>query len=285
MENPGELPSAYQTYTILDAMRSIYNGSASDPNNGYSIFDLYATLDAKKLMVDWITSNSVPPGMSVAAGTNPQSAQQGAPTMREGVSQVGGGNAKPGATYYILTIARGTDTTGQEPVDTIYSFRALPFVITDREPPQLTNITGDISVGETSGTLLGGNIVLTFDKRLYMSDSTTLIETKQQFFPGTSTGVDTVKIIQGAEATTVAITLTESKSGLLAVVPAGYLYNSGGSPAPQSLRIQMVRRQINSGTPMGETKPVYAYYLEVEWSTGETPDTGRRYYEKMATFG
>lgn len=266
---PGELPAAYQGYTILEALRSIYNGKAGDPNNGYSIFDLYASLDAKKLMVDWITSNSVPPGMSTNTGTNPQSAQQGAPTMREGVAQVGGNNAKPGATYYILTIARGTDTTGQEPVDTIYSFRALPFVITDRNPPLLTTYSGNIILGTQSKHVVGGSLVLTFNKRLYLENGTE-ITTGEQFFGTTAlpTGVTSVRVAPGADATTVTISFGNNvpAASLHAVVPAQHLYNSGGSPAPQSLTIEVEpRTTTNQTTGLSTTR----YYFVVRWSDQE----------------
>ena len=283
-EDASKLPAAYQNYTILQALQSIYTGGASDPNNGYSVFDLYASPDAKKLVVDWVASNSVPPGMSVNSGTNPQSAQSGAHDMRQGVRQLGGDKAKPGATYHILTIARSSSTSGLEPVETIYSFRSLPVIITDREPPQLTNISGRIYADEKSGSLRGGSVVLTFNKRLYTQDGTE-IKTMQQFFPGSDTGVQSVTIVPGAEATTVTISMADpGQDGLLAVVPASYLCNSGGSPAPQSLRIEMVRRQTNQGSPMGETKPVYAYYLEVEWSTGEAQDPDRKFYEQLAPY-
>ncbi len=272
-ENANEIPAAYRNYTIMQALQGIYSGGASDPNVGYSIFDLYASPDAKKLYVDWITSNRVPPGMSINpnASTIPASHQQGNHTMRQGTAQEGATNARPGAIYYILTMARGVSTTGQEPVESIYSFRALQVIITDREPPMLTNYTGNITVENSSGRLLSGSLVLTFNKRLYTRSGTEITNANAaQFFGGSSlpTGVASVDIAPGADATTVRIALGGNgvlATDLLAVVPAQYLSNSGGSPAPESLTVEVQYRIANPG---GQVER-YGYFLVVRWSVSQ----------------
>ena len=265
VENPDELPSAYQTYTILQAMQSIYNGGASNPNNGYSIFDLYATLDAKKLMVDWITSNSVPPGMGVADGTSPQSAQQGEHTMREGVVQVGGDKAVAGSNYHILTIARGTSTTGMEPADTIYSFRTLPFIVTDRQAPEMTSASGVCRVDKGTGNINSGYITLVFDKKLYTPTGVE-IKTGEQFFESTpleagTEGIGNVQISEGQGGTTVRITLKPG-GNLYAVTSNQYLSNVGGAAAEKICRIQKVEQTTtNNGVE------VHSYRVEIWWGT------------------
>lgn len=278
-----DLPAAYANYTILDALRSVYTGGLSDPNTGYSVFDLYASVEAKTLLVDWLTANGIQPGMDVLPGTDPQSAQQGEHDMREDVTQPGGTNAKPGARYYMLTMARGSETSGMEPVETIYSFRAQALVITDREPPRLIEASGNVYIDEADKKLTGGSVTLIFDKQLYRQDGTDykLIQSGLEFFgtPALPDGIKSATVSQGAEATTVTLTLGASTTGgLYAVVPAGTLYNSGGSPAPQSLRIELVKRQV--GTMPDGTTPLYKHYLEVQW--GVRDEAGSLWYEKEA---
>ena len=102
-----------------------------------------------------------------------------------------------------------------------------------------------------------------------------------EFFgtPALPDGIKSATVSQGAEATTVTLTLGASTTGgLYAVVPAGTLYNSGGSPAPQSLRIELVKRQV--GTMPDGTTPLYKHYLEVQW--GVRDEAGSLWYEKEA---
>lgn len=234
-----DIPSQYKNYTLLQALRQGYTSSNPlDSNVGYSLFDLYASTDMKKILRDWIKDNSLPPQLETTGGG---SEQHDGFAMRKGVTQQGGDKASFGSKYYILTMARGNSKTDDDPVDTTFSFRALPFNPSSRKAPDLDSATADVIVDGTTREILEGEIRLVFDTELHISGKADPLEgeCEEEFFGKDLEYVDSVWAMNTSIGTAITIKLTEptGKETLSLSVIRGHLDNGAGAITTKDLLI------------------------------------------------
>ncbi len=266
VEDPATLPAelALERYSVMQALIDT-QPMGSGANGGYSYFDLYASKEAKKMLVDWISGNTLPGGLKAKPDqTPPVSAQPGSHDMVKGVSQIGGDKAVPNAQYYIITIARGAATSGTEPIETIYSFRASPILITARIAPELEDIV-NLGVKRDDQGNISGSIQLPFDRLLYVGEGTNpdlLNDTNiQDIISGDGYDSVTVKNSTTATAGIIEVRFDGTSSSPTFTIGAGELKGAGGTPANKRLTVRLDDTDVTET----ETTIITRYRLVVDW--------------------
>lgn len=297
-EAENNLPSYYENFTILQALTELYSweqasnngnrmdgyyptdgsGNYSPAFNNYSVFDIYAKTEVKQAVANWLTSGILPPSIKYAEKQNVSAGQSTAPEgyfggqhrIDQNQNVLGNAEIYSGGRYYVLTVARSQNANPSASADEIYSFRAAPYQITSGAAPELVGASpSGIQIGQQTGNLLGGEIILAFNKKLHKAANTPM-ENAADFF-GSATlprGVESATVTHAGDTTTVRIKLTDASGGGTAVkipvtisVPYGSLMNAGGTPALKELRIEIYPET----TAQGNLPAVTNFYYRVYW--------------------
>ncbi len=277
------LPNAYKNYTILQALTTKYsysqasvgNGSDEvyfpsndDSYNGYSVFDIYASPEAKETFRAWFSgSGNVPVEIEYSGSTLPQDGDHDVNIpITQNVQTLGGSRVFAGAEYIMLAVARSRDSAVDDSADLTCSFLATSYRISDLDPPVLTMVTGSLTAG-TSGTVNGGSITLHFDKALYYNDTTTTPNEIRpvdgaHFFTSTPRGLGTINVNNSPTGSTVTIQLDTSSNvaNISGIVGTGHLMNAGGIPAPQVLEIRGETTTPGTGMVQGAVWCINVYW-------------------------
>lgn len=285
-EYKNKIPTAYANWNILQALTNKYYFSVASNGNkvtdayfpadgkndytafdGYSVFDIYVSANAKENFRSWFAgSGNVPVEIQYTGTSQPATAQTAVDTpIRQNAFTLGGDRAHPGAQYYMLAVARSQDSKVTDSADLTCSFLATPYQISDLDPPILTLASGNFTKG-SNASIQSGSLTLIFDKPVYVKNTGLDADklTKDNFFTNgnKSTLGDPDSVSSTGTNTVVTFDLTKATGTFSATVAGGAFYNVGGVPATQTLSIDLVPYEVDLGVTGGK---VTRYRIVVKW--------------------
>lgn len=270
----GQLPQAYQNYTVYQALRTPYEYSDASsqgaigyfPTDGsgnpagftkrYSVFDIYASDSAKSKLRTWLEVDATSAGLATIGG-EPATADPGTTT-----NVAAGGRAysdtviESNTTYYVLTMAcrNPLDTNvSDNSIGLYYSFMGREIEPNDTAPPRLRSAVGTFNLTSSNTLKEGGYITLNFDKALYKDKNVPLTKEDLAAVFTPSSGIDFAHstISNDRNVGVVTLMLEPGATGVTMSVAGTGLKNSEGIGADAQLNFS------------------YA------WPSQTTPDTGR----------
>lgn len=163
------LPSAYEDYSLLDAMLHTYTTSqAGDglPYTNYSVFDAYANDTAKALVRQLIQGRNT---NNPSGGGNDFMTEINAPRPIN-QTNIDANEMEKNTPYTILVVGRHPSSS--ESSEASYTFKALSnIIIPDQDAPKVTGGSAWINEALSTRTGFTGGVTVRFDKALYWVSS------------------------------------------------------------------------------------------------------------------
>ena len=290
-----DLPTCYQkktgtgghetTFTVLDALTTTYgysdvlgsankdtafyptnrNGSTAPFEGGFSVFDIYASENARMLLDNLIRTGVGSDKMWIDYGT-------GTTKGNNAITNQKLNNISLGTQYVILAAAQSTkraetDTNVDYLLD---SFKAFdPVQQSDPQPPNLRDaVMSDPLKKSTTGDGYDGSVILSFDKPLYVVGSDGKLvpvdsETFQQHLiksDNTTVNVSPAGGGSGSNVTSFRLDFKNLAPGTSIRIDGGLYQNVSGEIAQEPLTITLVQDKETT-------------YVKVEWGIkGSHPD-------------
>jgi hypothetical protein len=290
-----DLPTCYQkktgtgghetTFTVLDALTTTYgysdvlgsankdtafyptnrNGSTAPFEGGFSVFDIYASENARMLLDNLIRTGVGSDKMWIDYGT-------GTTKGSNAITNQKLNNISLGTQYVILAAAQSTKRADTDTnVDYLLdSFKAFdPVQQSDPQPPNLRDaVMSDPLKKSTTGDGYDGSVILSFDKPLYVVGSDGKLvpvdsETFQQHLiksDNTTVNVSPAGGGSGSNVTSFRLDFKNLAPGTSIRIDGGLYQNVSGEIAQEPLTITLVQDKETT-------------YIKVEWGIkGSHPD-------------
>ncbi len=277
----GQLPKAYQDLRIYDALWRYYDyddassqgkdgyfptvgtGSPEGYKKKYSVFDIYASNDAKTKLKEWIELKNQNP--------TDESFEQ---ARAAGTPLWGQYKLYHNQTYYVIAMGVKNpedDTDQQKSIGQRYSFKGEELNLGLSSPPKLDGVGGSFTVEDPNKKVTSGRITLTFDRKLYLADGTEVVadgtnnNLEDVFAYNDGIDLDASTVSVGADGrTTISLVLTGPIVN--AQIASSILANSGKISAPEALYI--MHSLSKWPDPTGLTEDLGYYMINVFWGTG-----------------